>query len=131
MLTVVTGTHRDQILEHLRNADCHYGNALRDEEAGLSIAAAAAKRDEVKLDRITDLRRAVHQVADGQHSRNKAEAGHEDGVLRALLHFDAELTPELRSHVYARLAEVQSQFGLRETTQPLRCVTRGAQARRR
>ena len=63
-------------------------------------------RDEVKLDRIGDLRRAVHRVADGEHSRTKAEAGREDGVLRALLHFDAEMTQELRSHVYARLAAV-------------------------
>ncbi|SIF61262.1 Uncharacterised protein [Mycobacteroides abscessus subsp. abscessus] len=127
----MTDTHREEVLDLLRRADCHYGNALRDEERGLSIAEAAAKRDEVKPDRIADLRRAVHQVADNQPSRTKAEAGHEDGVLRALLHFDAEMTPELRLHVHARLAEVQGEFGLRETMQPLRCVTRGAQARRR
>ncbi|SHQ37642.1 Uncharacterised protein [Mycobacteroides abscessus subsp. abscessus] len=129
--TDVTDTHREEVLDLLRRADCHYAVALRDEEAGLTIAEAAAKRDEVKLDRIADLRRAVHQVADGQHSRTKAQAGHEDGVLRALLHLEAEMTPELRSHVYARLSAVQGEFGLRETTQPLRCVTRGAQARRR
>ncbi|WP_158168555.1 hypothetical protein [Mycolicibacterium smegmatis] len=128
---VDTAPYRDEILTFLRGADCHYGNALRDEEAGLSIAQAAAKRDEVKLDRIADLRHAVHQVAEGEPSRTKAEAGHEDGVLRALLHFESEMSPELRQHVYARLTAVQSQFGLRETTQPLRCVTRGAQARRR
>lgn len=126
-----TAPYRDEVLTFLRSADCHYGNALRDEEAGLSIADAAAKRDEVKLDRIEDLRRAVHQVADAEPSRTKAEAGHEDGVLRALLHFESEMSQELRQHVYARLAAVQSEFGLRETTQPLRCVTRGAQARRR
>ncbi len=126
-----TAPYQDEILTFLRSADCHYGNALRDEEAGLSIAEAAAKRDEVKLDRIEDLRHAVHQVADAEPSRTKAEAGHEDGVLRALLHFESEMSLELRQHVYARLTAVQSEFGLRETMQPLRCVTRGAQARRR
>lgn len=127
----MTNPYHDEILDLLRRAACHYGSALRDEDDGLTPADAAAKRDEVRIDRIADLRRAVHQVADGQPSRTKAEAGHEDGVLRALLHFDAEISPELRSHVYARLAAVQSEFGLRETTQPLRCVTRGAAARRR
>lgn len=126
-----TAPYRDEILTFLRGANCHYGNALRDEEAGLSIADAAAKRDEVELDRIGDLRHSVHQVADAEPSRTKAEAGHEDGVLRALLHFESEMSPELRQHVFARIAAVQSEFGLRETTQPLRCVTRGAQARRR
>ncbi|WP_133258922.1 type II toxin-antitoxin system Phd/YefM family antitoxin [Mycolicibacter senuensis] len=126
-----TAPYRDEILTLLRSADCHYGNALRDKEAGLSIAEAAAKRDEVTLDRIEDLRHAVHQVADAEPSRTKTEAGHEDGVLRALLHFESEMSPELRQHVYARLTAVQAEFGLRETTQPLRCVTRGAQARRR
>lgn len=126
-----TSPHCDEILELLRGADCHYGNALRDEEAGLSIGAAARARDGVRLDRIVDLRSAVHQVADGEHSHTKAQAGHEDSVLRALLHFEAGMSEELRRHVRVRLAQVQSQFGLRETTQPLRCVTRGAQARRR
>ncbi|MDZ7882574.1 MAG: DUF3883 domain-containing protein [Mycobacterium sp.] len=128
---MVTNTpHRDEILGLLRRVDCHYGATLRDEDAGLSIAGAAAKRDGVKLDRIAELRRAVHQVADGAHSRTKKEAGNEDGVLRALLHFDAEMTPELRRYVYARLAAVQPEFGLRETTEKLACRTRGAQARR-
>ena len=104
MLTAVTDAHRRESLDLLRKAACHYGNTLRDEDESLSIADAAAKRDEVKLDRITDLRRAVHQVADGRPSRTKAEAGHEDAVLRALLHFDAEMTPELRQYVYTRLS---------------------------
>jgi len=39
-----TALHRDEILTFLRGANCHYGNALRDEEAGLTIAEAAAKR---------------------------------------------------------------------------------------
>lgn len=123
--------HRDEMLEVLRRVDCHYGFALRDEEAGLTVGEAAAKRDEVKLDRIVDLRRALQQVADGVHSVTKKEAGHEDGVLRALLHFEHEMSEELRRHVYTRLTAAQQEFGLRETTQPLRCVTRGAQARRK
>lgn len=123
--------HHDEILDLLRRADCHYGFALRDEDDALTIAAAAAKRDEVNSDRIVDLRRAVHQVAEGIHSVTKKEAGHEDGVLRALLHFEPEMSDGLRRHVYTRLAAAQEEFGLRETTQPLRCVTRGAQARRR
>lgn len=122
---------RAEILNLLRGIDCHYGNALLDEEAGLTVAAAAAKHDDVKLDRINDLRSALHQVADGQTSGAKKWAEHEDAVLRALLHREAEMSPGLRRHVYARLAAVQSKFGLRESTQPLRCVTRGARARRR
>lgn len=132
MLPAVTDTHRDEILDLLRKTDCHYGNTIRDEDEGLTPAAAAAKRDGVKPGRIVELRRAVHQVADGEHSSIKKWAAHEDAVLRALLHFEAEMTPELRRYVYARLREVQSdpRFGLKVTTEPLDCKTRGAQARR-
>lgn len=63
----------------MRQADCHYGNALRDEEEGLSSEDAARKRDEVRVDRVIDLRRGVHMGALGEHSQNKAQAGHEDG----------------------------------------------------
>ncbi|ULP48349.1 protein NO VEIN domain-containing protein [Mycolicibacter virginiensis] len=122
--------HRPEILDLLRDADCHYGNTLRDEEAGLSVPEAAAKRDGVKPSRIIELRRAVHQVAGGEHSRVTKWAEHEDAVLRALLHFDATMTPELRRYLYARLAAVQSEFGLPTTTEKLACRTRGAQARR-
>jgi hypothetical protein len=107
------------------------GGELRDEEAGLTVEDAARERDEVRLDRIVDLRRAVRMVADGDCSRTKAQAGHEDGVLRALLHLEAKMSDGLRRHVYARLSQLQPEFGLRETTQPLRCVSSGAQARRR
>lgn len=130
MLPAVTNPHRDEIAALLRKADCHYGNTVRDEDDELTPAEAAAKRDGVKPSRIVELRRAVHQVADGEHSRTKAQAGHEDGVLRALLHFEAEMTPELRQYVHARLREVQQQFGLPVTTEKLACRTRGAQARR-
>ena len=122
--------HRDEVLSLLRVADCHYGAAWRDEEDGLSVEEAARRRDNVQISRIRDLRRAVHMVADGGKSINKAQAGHEDGVLRALLHFEARMSAELRQHVHTRLSEVQSQFNLRRTTDPLRCIARGASARR-
>lgn len=122
---------RSEILDFIRKADCHYGNTLRDEDDRLTIAEASARRDHVKLDRIRDLRRAIHQVANGEPSRTKKEAGHEDAVLRALLHFASELSPELSHHVHARLAKVQAEFGLPATNKPLRCVVRGVQARRR
>lgn len=123
-------SHRDEILSFLRRADCHYGDALRDEEAELSIEQAARKRDEVRIDRIVDLRRAVRMAADGEPSANKKQAGHEDGVLRALLHFQQEMSSELSRHIRVRLADLQPRFGLREAQAPLRCVTRGANARR-
>jgi hypothetical protein len=122
--------YREEILSLLRRADCHYGGALRDEDDGLSVEEAARKRDEVRLDRITDLRRAVHMAADGEHSSNKKQAGHEDGVLRALLHFEAVMSGDLRRHIHSRLAQLQPEFGLTETVAPLRCVTRGVNARR-
>ncbi len=125
-----TNLHRDEILGLLRRADCHYGSALRDEEAGWTVEHAARERGEVRLDRINDLRHAVRMVADGESSQTKAQAGHEDGVLRALLHFEAEMSDGLRERVYARLAKLQPEFGLRKTVQPLRCVTRGGHARR-
>jgi hypothetical protein len=80
-----TNPHREEILALLRRADCHYGNALRDAEVGLTVDEAADKR-KVRTDRIVALRAAVRRVGDGEHSRTKAQAGHEDGVLRALLH---------------------------------------------
>ena len=125
-----TNPHRDEILALLRRADCHYGNALRDEEAGWTVEHAARERDAVRLDRIMDLRRAVRMVSDGELSQTKVQAGHEDGVLRALLHFETEMSDGLRARILARLVQLQPEFGLRQTVQPLRCVTRGAQARR-
>ncbi|MFA1705973.1 hypothetical protein ACDT10_24065 [Mycobacterium intracellulare] len=122
--------YRDEILSLLRRADCHYGAALRDEEAGLSIEEAARKRDGVQLDRISKLRKAVQMVADGEHSFDREQAGHEDGVLRALLHFRGEMSGALHSRIVTRLAKLQPEFGLKESTAPLRCVTRGANARR-
>lgn len=75
--TLIEGIHtgqrpyRDELLSLLRLADCHYGAALRDEEAGLSVEEAASKREEVKLDRIVKLRKAVHMVATGEHSNKR------------------------------------------------------------
>ena len=39
-----TNPHREEILALLRHADCHYGNALRDAECGLTVDEAADKR---------------------------------------------------------------------------------------
>lgn len=122
--------YRDEIMSLLRRADCHYGAALRDEEAGLSVNEAARKREQVRADRISDLRRAVQMVADGEHSLNKKWAGHEDAVLRALLHFEDEMSSDLRWYILSRLTVLQGEFDLPRTTAPLRCVTRGASARR-
>lgn len=124
-------SHRDEILALLRRADCHYGAALRDEEEGLTIEEAAHKRDQVRTDRIVDLRRAVKMVADNEHSQVKKQGAHEEAVLRALLHFQGQMSSGLRQHILSRLTELQPRFGLKKTTEPLRCVTRGAQARRR
>lgn len=123
--------HREEVLALLRRADCHYGAALRDEEEGLSVVEAAHKRDRVKTDRIVALRRAVHTVADDERSQLKKQGEHEEAVLRALLHFRDQMSEGLHRHVLARLAHLQTQFGLKKTTEPLRCVTRGAEARRR
>lgn len=122
--------YHDEVLSLLRRADCHYGWALRDEEEGLTVEEAANKRDQVRTDRIVELRKAVHMVAKGEHSINKKQAGHEDGVLRALLHFRGVMSDGLRQHVTARLSQLQPQFCLTKTQAPLQCRTRGANARR-
>ena len=122
--------YHDEVLSLLRRADCHYGWALRDEEEGLTVEQAANKRDQVRTDRIVELRRAVHMVANGVHSINKQQAGHEDGVLRALLHFRGVMSDGLRQYIPTRLAQLQPQFGLTKTQAPLLCRTRGANARR-
>lgn len=64
-------------------------------------------------------------------SHTKGRAAHEDGVLRTLLNFEAQMSDVLPQHVHTLLAHLQPEFGLRDTMQPLRCVTRGAKARRR
>jgi hypothetical protein len=58
-----TNPYRDEVLSLLRRAVCHYGDALRDEDAGWTVEQAARERDDVRLDRIIDLRRAVRMVA--------------------------------------------------------------------
>ena len=126
----MTNPYHDEVLSLLRRADCHYGWALRDEEEGLTVEQAANKRDQVRTDRIVELRRAVHMVADGVHSVNKKQAGHENGVLRALLHFRGVMSDGLRQYIPTRLAQLQPQFGLTKTQAPLLCRTRGANARR-
>ncbi len=55
--------HRDEILTLLRTADCHYGNTLRDEEAGWTVERATRERN-VQPGRIVELRHAVRAVVD-------------------------------------------------------------------
>jgi hypothetical protein len=119
-----TNPHREEILALLRRADCHYGNALRDAESGLTVDEAADKR-KVRADRIVALRAAVGRVGDGEHSRTRAQAGHEDGVLRALLHFRSEMSDGLRQHIDTGLARLKAQFLPHLKAVPLQCHTRG------
>ena len=60
--------YRDEVLSLLRSIDCHYGAALRDQEAGLSIEKAARRQDNVRPDRIVDLSRALQMAAAGENS---------------------------------------------------------------
>lgn len=76
-------------------ADCHYENTLRDDEAGCSVEHVARERN-VRTDRIGEIRAAVRRACNGEHSRTKAQAGHEDGILWALLHFRSEMSDGLR-----------------------------------
>ncbi|WP_310773619.1 hypothetical protein [Mycobacterium sp. Z3061] len=109
----------------LRTADCHYGNTLRDEQAGWSIERAATER-RVRPERIVELRAAVHRVCDGEHSNNKTQAGYEDAVLRALLHFRGEMSAGLRQHIDMRLTRLRSEYLPDLKAVPLQCNTRGA-----
>jgi hypothetical protein len=119
-----TNPHREEILALFRRADCHYGNALRDAEVGLTVDEAADKR-KVRTDRIVALRAAVRRVGDGEHSRTKAQAGHEDGVLRALPHFRNEMSDGLRQHIDTGLARLKAQFLPHLKAVPLQCHSRG------
>jgi hypothetical protein len=96
-----------------------------DEEAGWTVEHAARERN-VQLGRIVELRGAVHAVTDGQSSHTKAQAGHEDGVLRALLHFRGEMSEDLRQHIGTRLARLKAEFLPALKAVPLQCNTRGA-----
>jgi hypothetical protein len=122
--------HRDEILTLLRRADCHYGNTQRDEEAGWSVDRAARERN-VTTDRIVELRAAVRRVSNGEHSRNKAQAGHEDGVLRAVLHFRSGMSEALRQHIDTRLVRLKAEFIPDLKAEPLQCNARGANHVRR
>jgi hypothetical protein len=75
--------------ERLPAAIPAHARSVAHEEAGLDVEEAARTRDEVRPDRIVDLRLAIRMVANAERSLNKRQAGHEDGVLRALLHFEA------------------------------------------
>lgn len=117
--------HRDEMLSLLRRADCHYGNTLRDEEAGWSVEHAASERD-VQARRIMELRTAVRRARNGEFSRNATQAGHEDGVLRAALHFRSEMSDGLRQHIDTRLARLKAEFLPELKAVPLQCNTRGS-----
>jgi hypothetical protein len=116
--------HRGEIQALLRRADCHYGNTLRDEEAGWSVERAARERN-VGTDRIIELRAAVRRVCNGERARTKAHAGHEDGVLRALLHFRGEMSQGLRQHIDTRLTRLRAEFIPELKAVPLQCNSRG------
>ncbi|WP_395307511.1 hypothetical protein V4U86_19095 [Mycobacterium sp. AMU20-3851] len=111
---------RAEIVTLLRRADCHYGNALRDEEAGRGVDQAADERS-VRTDRIVALRAAVHRVANGKASVSKTQAGHEDGVLRALLHFRNEMSGELQQHIDTGLARLKAEYIPDLKPIPLQC----------
>jgi hypothetical protein len=123
----MTDNHRlrAEILALLARADCHDGNTLRDKEAGWSVARAAGERN-VTPARIRELRAAVGRASHGERSRIKAHAGHEDGVLRALLHFRAEMSEELRQHISTRLAALKAEFIPDLKPVPLQCNAGGA-----
>jgi hypothetical protein len=116
---------RAEILALLARADCHYGNTLRDKEAGWSIERAAGERN-VTPAGIRELRAAVARVCHGERSRIKAHAGHEDGVLRALLHFRGQMSDELRQHISTRLAALKAEFIPDLKPEPLQCSAGGA-----
>ena len=112
--------HRDEILGFLRRANCHYGNTVRDQEEGLSETEAALKR-KVEPERIGKLRWDVHHVANGRRSNGQSQADDEQGVLRALLHFSAELSGGLRQHIDSRLARIKAEHWPNQLFEPLRC----------
>ena len=128
--SVETSSLRDEITALLRRADCHYGNTFRDEEAGWTVAEAAGERN-VRIDRIVELRAAVRRAILGEHSQTKAQAGHEDGVLRALLHFRGELSDDLRQHIDTRLARLKAEFLPDLKVIPLQCKVRGSNQSKR
>ena len=112
--------HRDEILGFLRRANCHYGNTVRDEEEGLSDKEAALKR-KVQPERIRELRREIRHVVDGRLSNGPSQADYEQAVLRALLHFPAELSDGLRQHIDGRLARIKAEHRPNQLFEPLRC----------
>lgn len=56
-----TNPHRGETVSFLRRADCHYGNTLRDKEAGQSVEHAGREHN-VQASRIVELRTAVHSA---------------------------------------------------------------------
>lgn len=117
-----------EIATLLRRADCHYGNALRDEEDGRSVEQTADLRG-VRTDRIVALRAAVHRAVNGKASVSITQAGHEDGVLRALLHFRNEMSESLQQHIDTGLARLKAEYIPDLKPIPLQCKHRFAERR--
>lgn len=117
--------YRQEILLLLSRAECHYGDTLRDEEVGWSVDRAAGERN-IEPGRNVDLRRAVRRVLDGETASNKSQAGHEDGVFRALLHFRGSMSEGLRQYADTQLSRLKAEFLPNLKAEPLKCNHRGA-----
>src|SRR5699024_195766 len=94
-------------------------------EAGWSVEHAARER-KVRTERIVALRAAVQRAVAGEVSHTKSQAGHADGIVRAVLHFRGEISDELRRHIDAGLARLKAEFLPDLTAEPLQCNHRGA-----
>lgn len=117
---------RDEMLALLRRADCHYGNTLRDEEAGRSVEEAARRRS-VKPERIVELRERIRVVVvDREVSGNKTRAEHEAAILRALLHFRSVMSDGLLHQVKMRIVDLKTEFLPDLEATPLQCTKWGA-----
>ena len=119
-----TNPHREEILALLRRADCHYGNALRDADAGLTVDEAADKR-KVRTDRIVALRAAVRRVGDGEHARTKGSGGPRGRGAPCPAAFRSEMSDGLRQHIDTGLARLKAQFLPHLKAVPLQCHSRG------
>ncbi|WP_198290994.1 hypothetical protein [Mycobacterium sp. 155] len=120
MLTAVTDTYRDEILDLLRRADCHFGHTLREVEDGLTVDQASELRD-VGRDQVASCRRAVQRLLDGEFSANATQAGYDEAVHRALLHFRGEMSDGLRQHVDTQLARFKAEYLPDLKVEPLQC----------
>lgn len=126
----MTNPYRDEIAGYLRRAECHYGHTLNEVEAGLTVAESVERRH-VLVPQVTerglgskqvaDCREAVRRILDGEITTRRGEAGYDEAVYRSLLHFHAEMSPEVYRYVVTRLRELQSTHKIRPSIRPLRC----------